>query len=125
EPVAGPGVNEDACAARREGGANLPAEHLRLSRFTVPQAVQTHLRHDQGAVAGNVVQAGQVGIETLLRFQINVETGKIEERKLKIFGGGIIDVGDKTFRILRLHGIIKACEEAFQSASPIDRKSVV
>src|SRR2546428_8215713 len=103
EPFVRPRVNENAGGAPGERSANLPVERLRLDRFTVSKTVQANLRHDQRSVAGNVVQAGKIGIEAFLRFEIDVETGKIEEWELKGFRGRIIDVGHKAVRVLRLH----------------------
>src|SRR2546430_4122479 len=54
------------------------------SDLAITETVQAHLRHDQRPVAGEVVQAGEIGIEALVRFEIDVEAGKIQERKLQI-----------------------------------------
>ena len=75
KPFVGPRINKHPCAARGEGRANLPAELLCLRRLAIPQTVQAYLRHDQRPVAGDVVQAGEIGVEGLLRFQIDVEAG--------------------------------------------------
>src|SRR5207247_9003364 len=111
KPLVGPRVNKRPGAARSEGSADLPVQHLRLYCFSVAQAVQSHLRHDQGSVARNVVQAGKVRIETLVRFQINVETGKIQEPELEIFGGWVIDVSHQPFGVLGLRRAMKPVQE--------------
>ncbi len=119
EPFIGPGVNEQTRATTRKGGAKLPAERLRLHGFTVPITVQSHLGHDQGPVARDVVQAGEVRLEAGLRFEIDVEAGKIEEGELKVLGGRIVDVGHKAVGILRFHREIEAPEETFQFATAV------
>ena len=52
-----------------------------------------------------------------MRFEIDVEAGKIQERKLQILGGRIIDVGDEAVGVLGFRSIVKAFEEAFQFAA--------
>ena len=113
EPFIGPRINKDARAARNEGSANLPVQHLRLGGFAITETVQAHLCHDQRPVAGKIVQAGEIGIEAFVRFEIDVEAGKIQERKLQIFGGRIIDVGHEAVGVLGFRSIVKAFEEAF------------
>ena len=116
EPLVCPGINKGARAARKERSANLPIQRLRLSGFAITKSVQAHLRHDQRPVTGKVVQAGEIGIEAFMRFEIDVEAGKIQERKLKIFGGWIIDVGHKAVRVLRFRSEIEPFQETFQFA---------
>ena len=90
---------------------------MRLGGFAVTETVQAHLRHDQRPVTGDVVQAGEIGIEAFVRFEIDVEAGKIQERKLQIFGGRIIDVGHEAVGVCGFRSIVKAFEEAFQFAA--------
>ena len=119
EPFIGPGVNEETRAPARKRRSKLPVQRFRLGCFTIPITVQSHLRHDQGPVARDIVQAGQVSIQAFLRFQINVEAGEIEEGELKVFGGRIIDIGHQALRVLCFHSIVEAFQKAFQFAPTV------
>src|SRR2546428_6604599 len=85
KPFVGPRVNKRPGAARSERSADLPVQHLRLHRFPVTQTVQTHLRHDQGPVARDVVQAGEGRIEAFLRLEVNVAARRIQTLKPAAF----------------------------------------
>ena len=116
KPFVGPGIDEDPGPPVGKHRPNLPVEHVRLGDLAVPVTVQSHLGHDQWAVPGDVVQAAEVGIQAFLRFQINVEAGEIEERKLQILGGWVIDVGDQAFGVLGFCRPVETFEKTFQFA---------
>ena len=52
----------------------------------VAAAVEPDLRHEQRPVAGEVLQAGEIGLEPLARLEIDVEADEVEERQLEVLG---------------------------------------
>ena len=62
-PLVGPREDERAGAAGPERRPHLPVERRRLHALAVPAAVEPDLGHDQRAVAGEVLQPRQVGLE--------------------------------------------------------------
>ena len=119
EPLVRPGVNKNPGAPRGESRAHLPVEHFALFGLAVAGAVQTDFPHDQRAFAGGVVQPCQIGLEPLLGFEINVEANKIQKRQMKVFGRGIINVGDQAFRVFRPGGAIQPFQKAFHPAAAV------
>src|SRR5262245_17278076 len=63
------------------------------------------------------MKPGQVGVKAILRFKVNVESHKVQEREMKVLGRGIIDIGHKSIRIFCLHGPIQALEIVFNSTA--------
>ena len=63
---------------------------LRLSR---PISVD-----QQRPLAGDVVEAREVGLERLLGLEVDVEADEVEERQLQVLGRGVVDVGDERVR---------------------------
>src|SRR5207253_11482443 len=81
-PLVGPGIDEGACAPRRESRSDLAFENLRLRSLAMPEAVEPDLTHDQGTIACDVLQAREVGGEALLRLQVRIEADRSEERRV-------------------------------------------
>ena len=73
EPLVRPRKNEQAGTAVGERRAYLPFQGNRLSRLAVAQAVQTHLGHDERAFAGEILESGEISLQFILRFEINVK----------------------------------------------------
>ena len=48
-----------------------------------------------GRLPARVCKRRQVGLELLFRFEEDVEADEIEERELKVFGRGVVDVRDE------------------------------
>ena len=118
-PFIGPGIHKDPGATVGKHRANLPVEDLRLLAFAVAITVQAQLRHHQGPVSGDVVQARQIGIQTFVRFQIHVEGEKIQKRQLQIFRRGIIHIRHQGLPILRLCPLIEPFQKPFQLAPAV------
>src|SRR3989475_8373679 len=91
-----PRVDERTGATGREYAAPLPIERALLHVFAIAPAVEAELAHDDGPLPREVVQTGEIRLETLLRFEIHVEAQEIEESKTQVLGRRIIDVGDET-----------------------------
>ena len=115
-PLVGPGKHERPGAAAGKRGAHLPVQRARLYRFPVAQAVEPDLAHDQRALAGEVVQASEVGLEILPPLQVDVEAHEVQERELEILGGGVIHVGDEPAGIFGLDRAIRPLQVAFDAA---------
>src|SRR5438093_633882 len=65
---------------------------------------------DQRPVAGHVLQAGEVGAEPLLRFEVDVEADQVQEGEVEVLGRGIVDVGDEGAGILRLDDLVQPAQ---------------
>ena len=118
-PVIGPGEDERTGAARGERGSDLPVEGTGLGVLTVPTTIEPDLRHDQGSVTGKVVESGQVRLEALLRFQVDVEACEIDERETQVLGRGIVHVGDEPA------GILGLCRQVEPLDVPLDPASAM
>jgi len=94
-PFIRPGKDKCSGAATCESAPHLPFKRSSLGLLTVSPAVQTDLRQQQRAVASKGLQTCQVGLECALRFEINVETEKIEEREFQKFSCRKIYVGNE------------------------------
>ena len=70
-------------AAGGEGGPHLPVERPRLRLLGVAQRVEAGLGHDQRAVAGDVLQPREVGLELRARLEEDVEADEVDERQLR------------------------------------------
>jgi hypothetical protein len=101
-PLIGPGEHKGACAAGRECRSHLPVDGPGLGNLAVPAAVQPDLGDDQGPVAREVLEPGEVGLEAVLCFKVDVERGEVHERYLQVLGRGIAHVSNETFGILGL-----------------------
>ncbi len=124
-PLIRPGEHEHAGAPGREGRAHLPVEGPGLDVFAVAQAVKPELAHHERAVAGEVLQPGEIGVEALLRLEIDVEAQQIQERQPEVFRGGVIHVGDQPVRVSLLHHAIQPLEIALHlpTAQPACHRS--
>src|SRR5215468_12101104 len=72
-PIVGPRKDKGAGASASKCGSELPVKHVRLLRSAVSPTIEPHFGHQQWTVARQILQPGQVSLETRLRFQINVE----------------------------------------------------
>src|SRR5712672_81438 len=84
-PFIRPGKDKCSSAAARESTPNLPFKRISLGLLTASSTVQTDLRQQQWAVTSKGLQTCKVGLECILRFEIYVETEKIEERQFQKF----------------------------------------
>ena len=61
----------------------------------------------------------EVGIQPVLLFQEDVETGEIQEWKLEILGRWIVDVRDQAVRVLRFCSAIESPDEALNPSAAV------
>src|SRR6516164_6702879 len=118
-PLVGPSENECTDTPCLKRTRDLETKRFPLSYFTIATAVETDLCHQQWLVSGHILQAGQVGIQTLPRLQIDVEGNKIEKWKLEILCSWKIYVRNKRITILILHSPPRLTEEIFNSTTAI------
>ena len=111
-PFIRPSKDKRSCASGRPNCTDLPCQYLSLRVLPLSQTIQPNFREDQGTFVGNVLKTGKVRMKSGPGFQIDVETHKIQEGELEIFGCRIIDVRDKSVRIDGLHN----CKESFQKS---------
>src|SRR5262249_5801604 len=123
-PLVSPRKHERAAAARRERRTDLPAERLGLLVFTVSEAVEPQFAHQQRPIARHVLQAAQVRVEPLLRFQIDVERDDVEKREIEVLGRRIVDVRDQAVRVRRLDNAVEVLEISLDllSSQPTDHR---
>src|SRR5499427_5001724 len=57
----------------------------------------------------------QVGVKAILRFKIDIESHKIQERKTEVFSRWIVHVSYETIRVFRFHRPVQAFEIGFNS----------
>ena len=113
-PFVGPRVDERAGAARGKRRADLPRQRPRLAVLAVAQAVETQLGHEQRPLPRQVLQAGEVGVESFFGLEVDVEAQEVGEAKIQILGGRIVDIGDET------PGVGLADERAQPRKVPLD-----
>jgi hypothetical protein len=94
-PFVGPGEDVGAGAAGLEDGLDLPGEGVGLGVEAVALAVEADFGHDEGFVAGEVLEAGEVGLEAVAVFEVDVEADEVDEGEVEVLGGGVVDVGDE------------------------------
>src|SRR5204863_8832777 len=94
-PLVGPREHEHARAAGGKGASDLPVERASLGLLAVAAAVEPRLGDDQRPVAGDVLEAGGVGLELGAGLEEDVETDEIHEVELKVLGAWIVHVGDE------------------------------
>src|SRR5216117_269286 len=82
-PFVGPGINKGAGTAGCERRSHLPVEGARLGLLAVPAAVQPDLTHDQGALAREVLQPREVGLQILRLLEVDIEAKEVEEGQLQ------------------------------------------
>ena len=73
KPLVCPGKDDRACRPRLERRSDLPVERVGLRQLPIPPAVETQLGQQQRAVAGDVLQPRQIGLQLVPRFQVDVE----------------------------------------------------
>src|SRR5712672_157139 len=117
-PFIRPGKDKCSSAAARESTPNLPFKRISLGLLTVSSAVQTDLRQQQWAVTSQGLQTCKVGLECVLRFEIYVETEKIEKREFQKFSCRKIHISNKRFGIFSLCHPIKLLYEPLDSPAP-------
>ena len=118
-PLVRPAEREGAGAAVGEDRAELLLERPRLRRPAVSPAVEPDLGHDEGAVAGEVVEPREIRLEPLPRLEIHVEAEEVGERQVQVFGRRIVDVGDEPVRVLLLRRPVEPLEEALDGAAAV------
>ena len=106
----------NAPAQPRRTGAHLPGERSACACGAVAAAVEPELGHQQRPVAGDVLQAGEVGRDCESRLEVDVEADEVEEGQLEVLGRRVVDVGDERRRILVLRRAIEALDEALDPA---------
>ena len=45
-------------------------------------------------MAGQILESLQIGLEPILRLQVDVEADEVEKRQLQILGGWVVDITD-------------------------------
>ena len=117
-PFVRPRKNKQAGASHAASQPDLPFQHFCLFLLAVTQAVEPHLAQDQRPVSGEVLQLGQVTLELLGVFEVDVEAEQVEEGKLQVFGRGVIDVGHDGIRGFLLHHFVDAAKITLDAAGP-------
>ena len=115
-PLVRPGEDERAGAACGEGSSHLPVEHLRLGLLAVPERVEAELAHEEGMVAGDGLQPGEIGLQPILGFEVHVERDEVEERELEILRGRVVHIRDEPVWILLLDRSPHRLEVALDAA---------
>lgn len=92
EPAVGPGVDGEAGDAFLDGGADGPIEGVGLGGGGVAAGIESEFGDQDRAVAGEVVEAAEVGAEGLRLFEVEVEGGEVRVFGFEEFGGGVIGV---------------------------------
>src|SRR5467141_3876361 len=117
-PFIRPGKDKYSSAAPCESTPYLPFKGGSLGLLTVSSAVQPDLRQQQWAVTSKGLQTCKVGLECVLRFEIYVETEKMQERELQKFSCRKIHISNKRFGIFSLCHPIKLLYEPLDSPAP-------
>jgi hypothetical protein len=110
-PLVGPGEDEGARAARREGRADLPLERPGLRGQAVPLRVEADLAQEQRLLPRQVLEPRQVRIEAVGRLEIDVEADEVQEGQIQVLGRRVVDVGDEPARVLRLGRAVQPLQE--------------
>src|SRR6266851_203660 len=117
-PFIRPGKDKCSSAAACESTPYLPFKRISLGLLTVSSAVQTDFRQQQWAVTSKGLQTCKVGLECVLRFEIHVETEKIEERKFQKFSCRKIHISNGRLGVFSLCHPIKLLYEPLDSPAP-------
>ena len=75
--------------------SHLPIERVRLRDRAVAPAVEADLGDEQRPIAGEVLQAREIGVELITRLEVDVEADEVEERQPQVLGRGVVDVRDE------------------------------
>src|SRR5260370_26499812 len=118
-PLIRPGKHKRSCSATRKRGSELPIQRGCLLVPSVAQTVQSDLGHNQRFLARKILKPCQVAVELLLRFEVYVETGKVEKIEFQVLRGGKIHVGDQSFAIFRFCSLIEPAEEPLNSLATV------
>ena len=118
-PLVCPREDEEPGAPGRERRPHLPVQHVSLRGRTVPPAVQPELGHDDRAIAGQVVETGQVGLQALPRLEVHVEADHVEERQFQVLGRGVVHVRDERPRVLGLDRAIQLLQVALDATPAV------
>src|SRR6266478_6464872 len=114
-PFIRPGKDKCSSAAACESTPYLPFKRISLGLLTVSSAVQTDLRQQQWTVTSKGLQTCKVGLECAPRFEIHVETEKIEEGEFQKFRCRKIYISNKRLGIFSLCRPIKLLYEPLNS----------
>src|SRR5260370_21565442 len=117
-PFVRPGKDKCSGAAACESAPHLPFKRSSLGLLTISSAVQTDLRQQQWAVTSKGLQTCKAGLECVLRFEIYVETEKVEERELQKFSCRKIHISNKRLGVFGLCRPIKPFYELLDSPAP-------
>ena len=120
-PLVRPREHEDARAPRRERGPDLPVEHPCLRDLPVAAAVEPDLGENQGPIAREVVEPGEVGVQLLPRFQVHVEGDDVQEGQVQVLGRGEVDVRDRRLRVFRPGGAVQPLQVSLDGPRPCQR----
>src|SRR6266849_6650764 len=117
-PFIRPGKDKCSSAAACESTPYLPFKRISLGLLAVSPAVQTDLRQQQRAVTSKGLQTCKVGLECVLRFEIYVETEKIEEREFQKFSCRKIHISNKRLGVFSFCQPIQLLNEPLDSPAP-------
>src|SRR3989442_22325 len=70
-------------------------------------------------LAGEVVKAGQVGFQSLLRLEIDVEADELQEGKPQVLCGRVVHVREKTAGILSPRGSVKPLDVSLHRSGAV------
>ena len=90
-----------------------------LARFAFADAVGARLGEQQRLVAGDVLQAREIGAQLGLAVQVDVERADVEEREIEKLGRRKIDVGEQALGRCALGVLVQRAEE------PLDAHAAV
>ena len=124
EPFVGPRVDDRARQAAANHALDVPADHLRLLGFRMPDRVHAEFPEDERLVLREVLQAREVALEILLPVQVNVERHEIAVLREQVFGRGVARVGKKRLRIGFLPDVDQPLDELddLPRAQPADHR---
>jgi len=93
EPLVGPGEEDGAGGAAADDAIEVPIEDGGLHFLALADGVEAEFAHDQGLVAGEVLEAGEVALEVELAFEVDVEGVEVDVGREEILGGRVAGVG--------------------------------
>lgn len=95
KPVIGPGVEGGSGEAGLAGEAEGLREEGGLQVLGIAGGIETELGEENGPVAGEVVEAGEVVGEGFAFLEVDIEGGEVGRGWLEVFGGGKVGVADR------------------------------
>ena len=123
-PLVRPREDEAAGGAGAEHRLDLPAENRSLVLDPVPVAVVPALGDDDREVADDVVQTREVVLQALLRLEVDVEGGKVEEGQLEVLRRGVVHVGDERVGVFGLDRLVEVVQEALDAAIAVPARNL-